>query len=381
MKIDIGKHIGAALLISLVFYHVGPNYHISFGSFGLGIMLYLSRNLISLWSAACFLLGGCLIFFSYLVYIVSYETGATLQIFRMALNAAVLCFLVVVNTRIKIPSDKLIILCVIVVVFPIYYQFIVDPFFKISASYVAMANANHVYLRDLSDFKDLTYLRPVSIYLEPSSSGMVLACLAILGQFCNKNKRLFINLMILSAIYMLNSLLGYVSVFGVYFYYLINAANKQQRKYIFVLGMLLSVLGLYYLTVGRTLETGVDESTMARIINPFILIYENFKNNDFFGIPVNSFEHFKYLNLYDELSNYPGHNGLLSMLIGFGFSGLIILLLVFSSMHGFLSIFIVFIIFSQNGNFLSYEKVFLATYMIAIIRLMNKNNDSEVNNV
>jgi hypothetical protein len=381
MKADISRSIGAVLLISLVFYHIGPNYHITFGSFGLGVMLYLSRNLISLWSAACFLLGGCLISLSYLVYVVNYESGATLQVFRMALNAAVLCFLVVVNTRVEIPSSKLIILCVMVVVFPIYYQFTVDPFFKISASFVAMADANHVYLRDLSDFKDLVYLRPVSIYLEPSSSGMVLACLAILGQFCKKNERLFLNLMILSALFMLNSLLGYLSVFGVYFYFLVKGADKQQRKYILLFGVLLSVLGLYYMILGRTLETGIDVSAMARIVNPFILIYENLKSNDFFGIPINSFEHFRYLNIYDDMSNYPGHNGLLSLLIGFGLSGLIILLLVFGSVNGFLSIFIILIIFSQNGNFLSYEKVFLATYMLAVTRSINKKNDSGVNNV
>ena len=152
---------------------------------------------------------------------------------------------------------------------------------------------------------------------------------------------------------------------GLFAYFLIN--SRGAAKYVFLAVCSFFILPFIYEFIGQRVDSG-GISALARIIYPFALIKENVENWDLLGYPGDAYNHFWYTGLYASAGEYPGHNGILSLIISFGFVGMILLIwmLFQCSVGGGLGLFTLLIIASQSGNFLSYEKVFLMVYGLAL---------------
>jgi len=373
-KLLYNKLLSLTLFICFILYQYGFNYHVSFGSLGLFITIILGYKYKTSIGINLSVLIPVLILTCFTFHLIKYgESAFFTRVLRYSFTAWALYFLLNSTRSILPPPEKLLLFIVCILLFVAWYQNYVDPFAKAPNELMALKTS---YL-DTDSFKEIidsqlgNKLRASGLYTEPSVLSLVSSCLLILTLSYSTKLKVIITILILCTVVLSGSLLGYIGVLGFLF---LNYKNEmffnKKVLFVFVLAIPLGLFALTGLLEERAADSGqmIDSSTMARVVYPFVIIFENFRNFDLLGYCGDIYNHFLYLGIYDTPGNYPGHNGLLATVQAYGIFGVLMIFLLFKRLNSSIEYFIIFLIGSQSGNFFSYEKVFLMVYMVLVYR-------------
>jgi hypothetical protein len=368
------EHIPTLLFVCCVFYQYGFSYHLSLGSLGLIVLLLVGWRHITTTSLILSIFIPALIITAYVFHLVKYgESEYLARILRYCFTAWLLFLLIIPNLSIKRPPVSLVFSALSMMIFFALYQNFIDPFAKASNSLMALKTE----FLDVSNVADIYVseqngqYRASGPYTEPSVLALLASCLLLIGQCYKERTKRYIIGMSLTVIFLSGSLLGYIGFIGIMFLaYKKQLLESRLSTVVVLLAMPAVFYAFTFLLEGRSFEGDnlLDSSLLARVVYPFIIIYENFMNNDFLGYCGDLYTHFLSLGIYNSPGGYPGHNGFLALIQMFGVFGIIIIVFLFRRLESPIEYFIVFLIGSQSGNFFSYEKVFLMVYMILICR-------------
>ncbi len=375
-KIRISKYFSDIALITFVLQQLGPNYHISFSTFGLALTAYVARHKITKTAFQRAFLLCIAVSFSYSFTFIKY--GYQDQLLRQFPTIISLFFLITLfrkNISIRPPTSGLVLVISISLCMITFYQLFVDRSLQLPG-YLFAKGSNLFSADEQSSAEDLSnILRANGIYSEPSYLGMVLCCLYTMIITGRNRYKAYGALVILITQLLAGSALG---IFGTILITLIFVADHP-RKYFMIVASIGALAITYALLdplsgshelhiLNRVTSEDSDASLAVRFFNPFILILENITNYDWFGVPSNFYQHFLYTGIYSGLGDFPGHNGILGMLIQYGLVGLIILISVFSQLKRPIEWCLLLIIASQSGGFLTYDKVLSLVLVILVVR-------------
>jgi hypothetical protein len=380
----IDQYLPDVLLIFFILQQFGYSYHISFGSVGLVLMAYLVRNDLSMSSLKIPFLLTLLILLSHLWCLVKYGYNENmLIIFRILLNAYFLFSILRFRSKINMPSHNLMILVTTVICLVAWYQLFIDRSLQVPPDYFAMGE-NLTFREDEHEYdlyKNKT--RTSSIYSEPSYFGMILCSLYALILKSNMRFKFLIIVIIIFTQLMISSGLGIAGTVLITIVIANDISFKDltYNQILFYIVIGLSVMACWLLLLSflqknhfswaiieRILasENETDASLQVRFIDPFLLIWENFVNFDWLGVPNNTIDHFSYVIRHYRY--FPGHNGILNLLIFYGLTGFTILILLSYQLRNPLEWILIIIIGSQNGGFLDYPKVLSLLFVIMALR-------------
>lgn len=382
LKINISKYYPTALLICFILQQIGLNYHFSFATLGLALSLYLVRHRIdknslqkSLWLCIAVSLSYFLVLARY-----GYQ-DQLLRSLPTIVSLAALVLLLNKELYIPAPSEKIISTIALFICSIAWYQLFIDKSLQLP-EYLFAKGSNLSYTDDISIYAyHQNTLRANSIYTEPSYLGMILCCLyALISKNTIRRKNLIILIIIITQL-LCGSALG---IFGTALITAILIAKSSSKKVLLpilliappLIHLLFSqLLHKYEFTLlTRMLNEGGDASFLVRIVNPFFLIAENIANFDYLGIPSNFYDHFLYTGLYNSMGDFPGHNGILGLVLHYGIAGMLIIALILTKLKNPLEWCLFLIIFSQNGSFLSYDKVLTFTFTLMTTRYLSVQN-------
>lgn len=367
-------------LVAFVFQQFGLNYHISFGSLGLILIWFITKESISSLNVKTPLKLVPMLLLSYLWVLIRYGYDEKiLSIFPLTISVFFLFYLLRRNLYISPPSSALLTFLTVFLCVIAGYQLFFDKSFQIPPTYYAMGE-NLASADSMNVYEFYAYsLRANSIYSEPSYLGMILCCLYVLIFYSDALYKGPLLLLIFLTLILTGSGIGTVGlgILTLTMYADLSTRMKFYYSTAVLFGFLLivflasGVLGQYdFALFDRVSDFSRQGDTTfeIRFINPFILIFENVVNFDWFGVPSNFYDHFYYTNLYDNMEYFPGHNGILGLFIQFGVLGFIVLYLVFRQLLSPVEFALFFIIGSQNGALLTYEKAFSILFVLAVLR-------------
>lgn len=386
----LDQYLPDALLIFFVLQQFGFSYHFSFGSVGLVLMAYLVRNDLSISFLKTPVLLTPLVLFSFVWVLARYGYDEKLlSLFPISISIFFLYAILRYEMAIKLPSANALIGVTVIICSVAWYQIIVDRTFQVPEYFFAMGS--NISFTEDSDIYDLYKysLRTNGIYSEPSYLGMVLCCLYLLLFSSDAKYRIPVMLFVVITQIVVGSGLGIVGMI------LLTFVLMRRMSFRYWLPFVLVSIAIMWLLIGgvlsgydfafgnRLASAGVagDSSGVVRFLSPFLLIYENFINFDWFGVPSNFYSHYMYTNLYGSMSDFPGHNGILGLLIQFGLFGILMLVVLSKRLKSQVEWVVVLIIGSQNGSFLTYEKVFSLIFVILALRSWQTNLIASKRNV
>lgn len=376
----LDKHLSDVLLVFFVLQQFGFSYHLSFGSVGLILIAYLVRNNLSVLHLRVPFLLTPLILLSYLWVLVRYGYDQRILSIYPTLISTFFLFAILCNgISIKMPTPKVLVGVTMIICSVAWYQLFVDRSLQVPEIYFAVGS-NMSLTDDPSIYDFYKYiLRTNSIYSEPSYFGMVLCCLYVLIFYSTTKLKLTVILIVTITQLIAGSGLGIAGMLILITLTFLKGFSIQ--KILRLKAKLITII-LLLVILSRSLEsfewaifervissiTEGDSSGTVRFFSPITLIFENFKNGDWIGVPSNFYDHFMYTNLYSTMGDFPGHNGILGLVIQFGLFGIVVLVALARRLRLSLELALVMIIGSQNGGFLTYEKVFSIIFIILVIR-------------
>ncbi len=376
--------ISNILFLCFLFHQYGPSYHFSFGSFGLFLLLLSNRRSITYSSLTIAFTVAASLLIAFVVNVIKYDdANNTLKIFRFSVNVFALFLILNRRNYIYPPSINIIKYSIILLFIFIAYQIFFDTSFRVPSNWIALSgDSTEVFVVD--EYRSFSVIRGSGPYTEPSVLGMIFSCLFA---FCLKIKTkvgFALSILCMLIIFLSGSLLGFIGLISIASVSIYKKEINRMVVLQFLVGAVVLGIVLFYFSSNRfaifersySEGSSLDESTLTRIFYPFILIFYNFINLDFFGFSGDIYSHFLYTGLYNSLGNFPGHNGFLGVIITFGLIGMMIVWLLFDKLVGWEEAVVVILIGSQSGNFFSYEKVFLMLYVVMTLRgfKMHLNN-------
>lgn len=365
------------LLVCFVLQQFGVNFHLSFGSLGLVLMAFLFRNKLSVTDFKVPLILISLVVLSFIWVLVKYGyDDQILRVFPVSIAILFLFSLLKPDRSIESPPVTFLVGVTLIISLVVWYQIFVDRALQVPEYLFAMGS-NSSFSEDVSKYEFAkNALRSNGIYSEPSYMGMVLCCLfAFIFKSTGWLRNIGLLIIIVTQL-ISGSALGIIGLFFLMIV-LVGRSSFKHLITVFVFGLLAQFIVTNMTAINfdfsfgdriESVASASDGSTQARLISPFFLIYENIANFDWFGVPSNYFDHFLYTYLYVTMGDFPGHNGLLGMIMLYGIGGVAILYVLFSRLKNPLEWILVIIIGSQNGGFVTYEKVFSLLYVILTIR-------------
>ena len=375
MNVTLNKKIlSIFLFICLFLYQYGYNYHLSFGSIGLFFIIAIGYKYKTSASINLSILIPILITTCFIFHLIKYgESDFFARMMRYCFTAWALYYLLNSLRTIPPPPESILLVGISILFYVAWYQNFIDPYFKAPNEYMALKTyfLDSDILRTISIEQFEGKLRASGLYTEPSVLALVSSCILFIALNSAKRFILIIIILTVCTVVLSGSLLGYIGVFGILFIkYKKKVFTNKKVLLVFLIFLPLALFALMLLIEERSAGTGklLDGSTMTRLVYPFVIIIENFKNFDFLGYCGDLYTHYLYLNIYDTPGNFPGHNGFLAMIQNYGIFGVAMLLILFKRLNSSLEYFIIFLIGSQSGNFFSYEKVFLMVYMVLVYR-------------
>jgi len=362
------------LFVCFFLYQYGLSYHLSFGSIGLFLLVLISYKYKTEVGINLSFIIPLLILICFTMHVYNYgESEYLARILRYCFTAWALFFILNSSCTIPPPPEKFLLAAVIILLFIAGYQNFVDPFAKAPNQLMALKTE---YLdielaREVFDAEINGKLRASGLYTEPSVLALVSCCILFIALASADKLKNVIIWLVLLVVFLSGSLLGYIGVTMLLFLvYRSEIFRSEKVMLLFVFAVPIAIFSLFFMLAERSAGGGelLDGSSMVRLVYPFIIINENFKNFDFLGYCGDIYTHFLSLNLYDSMGNYPGHNGFLSLIQAFGIFGVVMILILFNRLRHLMEYVIIFLIGSQSGNFFSYEKVYLMAYMVLVYR-------------
>ena len=374
------KQLPNVLVFFFLLQQFGLSYHVSFGSAGLLLICYLTKHNIPLSSFKVPYIFTFLFTLSYFFVLIRY--GYEKQLLRLLPTLVCAFFLLLIlryETSIKLPSASVLVGSTIIICLILWYQLFFDRSFQVPERFFSLgSNSSFSVNADVYDLYKYS-LRSNGIYSEPSYLGMILCCMYVLIFKSTLKYKIPAMLLVIFTQILTGSGLGIVGLF------VLTIALMHESSYrfssrnivfvvvivpitIFVFTKMLSAYDFSFASRLIDAKIGNDASFMVRFLNPFILIYENVINFDWLGVPSNFYDHFLYTRLYDTHASFPGHNGILGLLIQYGIVGILMLFVLLRQLRSPVEIVLLFIIGSQNGGFLTYEKVFSMLFVILALR-------------
>lgn len=219
------------------------------------------------------------------------------------------------------------------------------------------------------------FFRPSATFSEPSYLGMVCCCLFVMaGRTHTGTQRFTIFALLFMVCVVASTALGILGVLALYG----TSVAKENARIAPVVGMLglvvgflaLFMIGAEKMAPGRLglLLSGRDISGLARFYEPFALILHN-AEHQFFGVPATEAAvYYDRFGLIPALDDPPLHNGLLNLLIFYGYGGLVLLFLLFSSLKTTEERLLLLIVGMQNGEIFSYSKVALLVLVVWVVK-------------
>ncbi|WP_139751868.1 hypothetical protein [Aeromonas media] len=387
----IDKYIPNLIFILFVFQQFGITYHLSAASFGLGLLAYLVRNEFTMSALRESVVISVAITISFVAVIFKYGYSENLlRLFPTLICAMLLVLIFRKNTAIPAPNSRLVLITLFFICIVALYQLFIDRSLQVPDSLLAKGEGSNISLAaDDSIYDYYTYmLRANSIYTEPSYFGMVLCSLYVLVLKSNQKLKFFVITMIIITLMLSGSVLGIIGVMLLTSVLFNNRFNVFVFIFIFFLLFFLlfattgfqwisdSIMGYDLSFVDRLSNIGDDGSFVVRLLNPIYLISENINNVDLFGVPSDFYHHYLYTGLYSSLGDFPGHNGILSLILHYGLAGVLVIFFVLRQLNSPLELIVLIIVASQNGSFLTYDKVLSIMFVIFSIR---KQTDLTVN--
>lgn len=369
------------LMLCFVLYQYGPSYHLTLGSFGLLLVVIANFSSLRKSSLGLAFLVVIAMTISHMMFIARYQDDpGLLRMFRFSFNAFVL-FLLVGNSGAAVHPNRLLISLVSVLLCLLAgYQYFFDLTFRLPGEWLALGD--DLVAKSNEIFYGMSR-RVAGIYSEPSAFAMIFCCLLAFGLRMDSHFKALTVTASTVGILLTGSLLGAFGLFALFAAAVFEKRIKVRKALIpavllIVLVAIIVRVGVFeFAVLNRFYEAGsmLDGSSMTRLVWPFLLIGKIFAEFNFFGYPGDIYAHFLGSGIYSSLGDFPGHNGILLLVMNYGLFGVAFMLALLRKMRSADEVVLLFVIGSQSGNFLSYEKVFIFLFVIFVLR---RPSDSQV---
>lgn len=377
-------------MLCFYFQQLGLSYHISFATLGLLVLFLLEHknisynNTINAFAVAASIIILLIINLAEIGYSSEY-----LRIIRVSFCAFILFLLINRTNYLPLPNNKLFFSLIVGLLAIVFYQILIDPSLQIPSIYFSglenlgdLENSiNPINLINLPTYT----LRTNGIFSEPSYLGMMLSCIYLFllnsNNYLKRNTKYILIILIIIAILISGSGIGIFSLIIISIYYLRINKFKNFIPIVIILFLLFifiktiqSSVDISFSLLERFVDSGseFDHSSEVRFFNPFLLIADNLYHGKLFGVLLNNYDYYLRTGLYLSEEDFPMHNGVINLIIMYGFFGIWYILKLAKNLNSTDEYIIVLTIGMQNGSFFSYEKVFLIIYVVYTLRSFKK---------